>query len=238
MKESIEIHFINPTIVMMLIDYFIVFMIVAFGCVNIKMKPGKAQNLVEYATKFICDLADDIIGHEAPSFYPLFILFFFYILIGNIMGLIPGLFSPTSKLSVTVALALIVFFYEHYVGIKKKGVINYFKHFAGEGIPDWVKPFMFFIEIISELARPLSLSFRLFGNILAKEILLSVLIMLILIFFPSTNIIQKSLTVVPFVLRPLIIVLGTLVSLIQAGVFTMLAMIYVAGAVKTHHEEA
>jgi F-type H+-transporting ATPase subunit a len=234
MKEAIEIHFINPTIVMMIIDYLILFTIVILGCINIKIKPGKAQNLVEYATKFICDLADEIIGHDAHHFYPLFILFFFYILIGNVMGLIPGLFSPTSKLSVTVALALIVFFYEHYVGIKKRGIINYFKHFAGEGVPGWIKPFMFFIEIISELARPISLSFRLFGNILAKEILLSVLVMLILIFFPSTNAIQKSLTVVPLILRPLILVLGTLVSLIQAGVFTMLAMIYVAGAVKSH----
>jgi F-type H+-transporting ATPase subunit a len=87
---------------------------------------------------------------------------------------------------------------------------------------------------MGELARPLSLAFRLFGNILAKEILLGVLALLVVIFLPSGNVIQEALSVVPIILRPLIILLGLLVSVIQAFVFMILAMVYIGGAVQAH----
>jgi len=229
-------------VLMMLIDYFIVFIILLLGTRNLKLKPGKSQNLVEWAVNFICVYADDIIGKDdAPRFYPLILTLFFYIFIGNLMGLIPGLVSPTSMLSVTAALAIIVFLYEWISGIAKNGVINYFKHYTGgPGVPTPLKPFLFFIELISDISRPLSLSFRLFGNIMAKEILLSVLIILILIFWPtiSTNAVGAFLAGFSFVLRPLIIILGVLVSLIQASVFTLLTCIYLAGAVAAHKEHS
>ena len=95
---------------------------------------------------------------------------------------------------------------------------------------------MFVIEIIGELARPLSLSFRLFGNIMAKELLLGILALLVVMFFPSHNIIQKFLSIVPVLLRPFIILLGMFVSFIQAFVFTILSMLYIGGAIKIHNE--
>ena len=227
-------------VLMMLLDYIIVFAILALGTFNLKLRPSGRQNLVEWSVSFICNYADDIIGKkEAQRFYPLFVMLFFYIFIGNLLGLIPGLISPTSMLSVTAALAIIVFVYEWVSGIAKQGPINYLKHYAGgEGIPTALKPFMFFVEILSDISRPLSLAFRLFGNILAKEILLGVLIVLVLLFWPTvtTNGISAFLAGFSFVLRPLIIILGVLVSLIQASVFTLLAMIYIAGAVAAHEE--
>jgi F-type H+-transporting ATPase subunit a len=227
---------------MMGIDYIIVFLLLFLGARSPKLRPKGSQNLIEWTITFICSYADDIIGKEdAPRFYPLVITLFFYIFVGNLMGLVPGLVSPTSVLSVTAALAIIVFLYEWISGIKKQGLINYFKHYSGgDDIPGPLKPFLFFIELISDISRPLSLSFRLFGNIMAKEILLSVLVILVLLFWPTitTNAIGAFLAGFSFVLRPLIIILGVLVSLIQASVFTLLTCIYLAGAVAAHKEHS
>lgn len=195
--------------------------------------PRGWQNFMEWILNIVFGFADDMVGPTAPRYYPLFAMLFFFILVSNLMGLVPGLFSGTSRLATTAGLALVVFFATHYYGVKNQGLWGYVKHWFGP-VPVWLKPFMFLIEIISELARPLSLSFRLFGNILAKEILLGVLALLVIIFLPSGNLIQQALTIVPLVLRPLIILLGILVSVIQAFVFMILAMVYIGGAVKAH----
>src|SRR6266516_4397611 len=91
----------------------------------------------------------------------------------NLMGLVPGLVAPTANLTTTAACALIVFFTYHWIGARKQGVIPYLKHFAGP-VPTLLKPLMFVIEIISHCARPLSLSLRLFGNMMAGHILLAI----------------------------------------------------------------
>ncbi len=195
--------------------------------------PRGWQNFLEWLLGLIYQFADDMVGPTAPRYYPLFAMLFFFILVCNLMGLIPGLLSSTSRLSTTVGLALVVFFATHYFGVKERGLLPYLRHWFGP-VPAWLKPFMLVIELISELARPLSLSFRLFGNILAKEILLGVLALLVIIFIPSGNVIQEALSVVPLILRPLIILLGILVSIIQAFVFMILAMVYIGGAVQAH----
>ncbi|MFP4466390.1 MAG: F0F1 ATP synthase subunit A [Candidatus Goldiibacteriota bacterium] len=233
-------------VVMMILDWLIVIGIIAFGTRNIKMKPKGSQNLVEWVVTYITTYADNLIGPKAPRYYPLLLMLFFYILVGNLMGLVPGLLSPTSMLSNTVALAAVVFITEHYEGIKDKGVVKYFKHFMGPGtLPAWIRPFIFFVELVSELSRPVSLSFRLFGNIMAKEILLGVLIVLVTMFYPPSLFLQLQppasgvdgfLAGFSFILRPLIIILGTLFSIVQAGVFTLLTALYIAGAVAAHEE--
>ena len=232
--ESIEFHLpFDSSLIMSAIAFGAIILFSLAATKKIKHVPKGAQNVLEFMLDIIYRFADDMIGPKAPKYYPLFAMLFFFILFSNLMGLVPGLFSSTSKLSVTVALAMIVFFSTHYFGIREQGFINYVKHWFGP-VPIWLKPFMFFIEIIGELARPLSLAFRLFGNILAKEILLGVLALLIIIFLPAESIVQNFLTVVPLILRPLIILLGILVSIIQAFVFMILAMVYIGGAVQSH----
>jgi F-type H+-transporting ATPase subunit a len=103
-------------------------------------------------------------------------------------------------------------------------------------VPWWLKPFMFIIEMISHLARPLSLSFRLFGNMMAKEVLLGVLAMLVVIFLPSKSMMQKVLTVGPFLVLPFIYLLGMLISFIQAFIFTILAIFYIGSAIEVHEK--
>jgi F-type H+-transporting ATPase subunit a len=227
-------------LLMMLLDYAIMLGIFAVARVNPSVKPKKTQNLVEWTVKFLTDYADSIIGPKAREYYSLIVVLFCYVFIGNLLGLVPGLISPTSSLTVTVALALIIFFAEWINGIREKGVIKFFAHFAGgPTIPTPVKFIMWPIEFLSDISRILSLSFRLFGNIIAKEILLSVLVALVIIFYPTmtTNGMSAFLGGFAFILRPLIIILGVLVSLIQAAVISLLACIYLAGAVGSHDEE-
>ncbi len=142
--------------------------------------------------------------------------FFLYICIGNLIGLIPGFMSPTSSLNITFAMTLMVWVTHHVLGFRYHGK-NYYKHFTGP-IPV-MAPFMFALEVISNFARLLSLSMRLFGNIFAKEMLLSVLFMLAGAYFAPLP----------------ILCLGVLVSVIQAVVFTLLAVLYCASAMEDAH---
>ncbi len=227
-------------LLMMAIDYAILLIIFGIARVNPSMKPKKTQNLVEWTVKYITDFADSIIGPTAYKYYSLIVLMFCYVFIGNLMGLIPGLVSPTSSLTVTAALAIIIFFAEWINGIREKGPFKFFAHFAGgPGIPFPVKFIMWPIEFLSDISRILSLSFRLFGNIVAKEILLSVLVSLVVLFGPTmlSNGMSAFLGSFMFILRPLILILGVLVSLIQAAVISLLACIYLAGAVGSHDDE-
>jgi len=232
--EAVELKLpFDPSILMSLLAAGFIILVSWLATRKKSLVPKGAQNALEFVLDIICGFADDMVGPTAPRYYPLFAMLFFFILVNNLMGLIPGFFSSTSRLSTTAGLALVVFFSTHYFGVKERGLWGYVKHWFGP-VPGWLKPFMFVIEVISELARPLSLSFRLFGNILAKEILLAVLAMLVVIFLPSGDVIKEILSVVPIVLRPLIILLGLLVSVIQAFVFMLLAMIYIGSAVQAH----
>lgn len=199
-----------------------------------KMVPTGLQGFFEFLLSFWWKIGESMMGPKVKQYMHLFIFLFLYILFGNLVGLVPGMISPTSSLNTTVALALIVFCYIHIAGISTKGLIGYLRHFWS-GVPWWLMAPMFCIHVIGELVRPVSLAARLFGNILAKEIVLAVLVGLLLIFIPSPSVIAKSLAIFPLLLRPCIIVLGTLVSIVQASVFTMLAMIYIAGAVSDEH---
>jgi F-type H+-transporting ATPase subunit a len=232
--EAVEYRLpVDVSLIMSWLAVGIIVLISWLGTRRLRTVPRGLQNFLEWLLEIVFQFADDMVGPTAPRYYPLFAMLFVFILVSNLMGLVPGLVSSTSRLSTTVGLALVVFFSTHYFGIRERGFVGYVSHWFGP-VPVWLKPFMFVIELISEIARPLSLSFRLFGNILAKEILLGVLALLVLIFLPSGNLIQEGLAIVPIILRPLIILLGLLVSVIQAFVFMILAMVYIGGAVQAH----
>jgi F-type H+-transporting ATPase subunit a len=217
-----------------------------------KMVPTGAQNFSEMVLEWLEGLATPLLGRHTDTFLPLLNFLFLYIFFSNLLGLIPSLMSPTSRLDVNVTLAVTVFVLTHFWGIKVKGLKAYLSHFlppkidAPEGfvmnILIWgIRIFMLilmpFIHVVGELAKPISLTMRLFGNIMAKEKLLAVLVLLILIFWPI-SLFTKVLAVVPFVLRALIVVLGIFISFVQALVFTLLTMMYIGGAVQEHDEHA
>jgi F-type H+-transporting ATPase subunit a len=197
--------------------------------------PRGLQAFFELAFGFIFGIVDETVGPDGRRLYPLFLGLFLFILVGNLIGLVPGLSSPTANLNTTAALALVVFASIHVLGIRKHGVFGYLKHMTA-GVPWWLKPLMFLIEVIGELARPLSLAFRLFGNIMAKEVLLGILAFLALYLYHAGGVIDTTLTIVPLLLRPLIILLGVLVSFLQAYIFTMLSVAYIGSAIKVHSE--
>ena len=199
--------------------------------------PRRLQGVLEMGLDFVYGLVDSIVGPDGKQYYPLFLGIFLYIFVANLMGLVPGFTAPTSNINITAALALVVFFSTHYFGIRKQGVVGYFNHMMGE-VPVWLKPFMLVIELISHLARPLSLSFRLFGNMMAKEVLLGVLATLVVILLPSRGLMQKALTAGPFLVLPFIYLLGMLISFIQAFIFTILAIFYIGSAVEVQHQDA
>jgi F-type H+-transporting ATPase subunit a len=160
-----------------------------------------------------------VIGPESKRFTPLIATLAIYILVGNILGMIPGFISPTSNLNVTASCGLTVFIYYNYHGIRKHGILKYLRHFGGPVL--WLAPLLFVIEIISHLARPFSLSVRLFGNIFAEELIISSLNEYIFPFFVST----------------IVMFLALLLSTIQAFIFIMLTMVYISGAVEESHED-
>lgn len=182
---------------------------------SISMIPSGLQNLMEAVVTGIEGLIEETMGEEGKVYFPLIATIALFILVCNLMGLIPGFYPPTANLNTNAAMALTVFVLTHVVGFKKHG-IGYLKHFMGPII--WLAPLMFVIEIIGHLARPLSLTLRLFGNMYGHEIVLMIFLALVPLFLP-----------IPMML------MGVLIAFIQTFVFTLLAMIYVAGALEEAH---
>ena len=184
--------------------------------------PGRLQVMLEDALSFIHGMVDDYIGPKGRNYVTLVGTMFVFILLGNLMGLVPGLKSPTSNINVTLGCALTVFVYYQFHGFKEQGVLGYLKHFlAPPGAPIWIAPIYLPIEIISHMSRVLSLSVRLFGNIFGEDLV-------ILILF----------SIVPFVVPLPMMFLGLITAALQAYIFAMLTTIYLAGAVVVDHGPA
>jgi F-type H+-transporting ATPase subunit a len=181
--------------------------------------PGKLQNFMEIIVNGIESMIVDTMGEHGRPFFPLIATLALFILTSNLIGLIPGFFPPTANLNTTAACALVVFVATHVVGIKEHG-LHYVKHFMGPII--WLAPLIFFIEVIGHVSRLLSLSLRLFGNMQGHELVL-------MIFFTLGA--KYYLPVAPL---PMML-MGVLVSFIQAFVFMLLSMIYIQGSLEEAH---
>ena len=181
----------------------------------ISLVPSGVQNLMEVIITGISGLIEETMGEEGKAYFPLIATFALFILVCNLIGLIPGFYPPTADLNTNAALALTVFVLTHIVGFRKHG-FAYVKHFMGPIL--WLAPLMFVIEVISHIARPLSLTLRLFGNMYGHEIVLMIFLALVPLFLP-----------IPMML------MGVLIAFIQTFVFTLLAMIYIGGALEEAH---
>lgn len=170
------------------------------------------RNLLEIMVSGIVKIMEDSMGHAAPRFLYLVGSLAFFILFSNLSGLVPGFFPPTDNINTTAAVALTVFFATHIYGFKEHG-LAYLKHFAGPFW--WLAWLMIPIEIISHLARPMSLSLRLFGNIMGDHKVAA-------IFF----------SLVPIAVPVFTAVLGLFVSFVQTFVFMLLTMVYISGAIE------
>ena len=198
--------------------WFVTVILVALSLIvrgAIKTVPGKLQNFMEVCIGGIENVVVENMGEKGRQFFPLIATLAFFILASNLIGLIPGFYPPTANLNTTAACAVIVFLSTHVVGVRNHG-FKYIRHFFGPVW--WLAPFMFFVEIIGHLSRPLSLSFRLFGNMNGHELIL-------LIFFG----------LVPFLVPLPMMLMGVLVAFLQTFVFMLLSTIYIQGALEEAH---
>jgi len=179
-------------------------------------KPGVMQHIFEVIHEFINSQSEEQIGHDSRKHNLIFMTLFVFILIANLIGVIPGFVSPTQSHYVTAGCALIAFVYYNLAGLKKNGLWKYTKHFFGP-MP-FLAPLMFPIEIVSHMARPLSLTIRLFANMYAGE-----------------KVTMAFLTLTYLVVPSIFMGLHVFVALLQAYIFVLLTMIYVAGAVAEEH---
>ena len=211
---------------------------------RLELVPRGAQNAMEVVLEQIQGMIDDVMGPQGRPYLPFIATLGLFILTANLMSLVPGLAGPTTNLNTTAACALVVFFAYHAIGLRKQGVVTYIKHFMGPVW--WLAPLMMPIEIISHLARPLSLTLRLFGNMVGGHILLAVIFFLMglngLIGWALHGGLAGALVgglsgVIAIVFTVgFLYPLKMLVSFLQAFIFVMLTMLYIAGAIE-HAEE-
>jgi F-type H+-transporting ATPase subunit a len=183
---------------------------------QISLVPKGAQNVFELIVGGLEEFMVEITGEEGRAFFPFIATFFLFIMFCNLVGLLPGFLSPTANINTTLSLALCTFAYTHYLGVKYHGA-KYIKHFLGP-IPA-LAPLFFPIEIIGHFARVLSLTLRLFGNIMGEDLVLAILLFLA----------GQFLAPLPMMF------LAVFTSVVQAFVFTLLSMMYFAGSMEHAH---
>ncbi len=209
-------HAVPDYLVMVLLAFIAVVVLLRLLARAPALVPSRRQSVAEMIVQMFESVVVEAVGPEGRKYVPVIGTVGIFIFACNMIGLVPGLMSPTSKLNVTVGCALVVFFYYHAQGVKSQG-LRYFKHFLGP-IPA-LAPLMLPIELISHFSRPVSLSMRLFCNIFAEELLILIMA-----------------SIIPFLLPLPFMAVAIFTSVIQAYVFVLLSCIYIAGAV-AHEEE-
>ena len=197
---------------------------------SLREVPGPLQNVMEATVEIFHGLLESVIGHHGRRYLPLIGALGLFILFSNLLGLVPGMKSPTANINTTAGLAVVTFFAYHYVGVREAGALTYFKHFFGP-VGELPKPLLiimgpimvpvfFLVEVIGHLSRPVSLTIRLFGNIFGEDTVILILFFL-----------------VPLIAPLPMMGLAIFTSVIQTVVWVMLATIYIAGAVEIAHHE-
>ncbi|DAB39207.1 MAG: F0F1 ATP synthase subunit A [Sulfuricurvum sp.] len=202
----------------MLLAAAIVLIIAKMATSNLRLVPSGAQNVMEAYLSGVLAMGADVMGKaEARRYLPLVATIGLFVGIANVIGVIPGFEAPSAFLDFTLALALVVFTYYNFEGIRRNGIISYLKHFMGPVW--WLAWLMFPIEIVSHISRIISLSFRLFGNVKGDDMFLMVILMLA----------PWLLPMIPFALL-------TFMAFLQAFIFMMLTYVYLGGAVLLHDD--
>ena len=197
----------------MILSAGIALFIVKMAMSNLQLVPKGTQNVMEAYISGVLQMGKDVMGEEnARRYVPLIATIGLFVAIANLIGVIPGFEAPTAFLEMPLTLALVVFVYYNYEGIRRQGVIKYFKHFLGPVW--WLYWLMFPIEIVSHFSRLVSLSFRLFGNVKGDDMFLMVILMLA----------PWLLPMIPFALL-------TFMAFLQAFIFMMLTTVYIGSAI-------
>ncbi len=217
---------VNKAVVMMWIACGLVFLFFFIATQGRSLVPRRVQSLAEMAVEFLRGLVLENMGPSGQAFFPFIATLFFFVLFANLLGLIPGSYTVTSQLMVTGFFALVVYGLSLIVGFTRHG-LHFLTILAPAGTPGWLLPLMVPIEIISQLARPVTLAVRLFANMTAGHIILIVLFSLMIAA-------PVYIGWLPFGFTVAIYGLELFVAIIQAYIFTILATVYLGDAIKLH----
>jgi F-type H+-transporting ATPase subunit a len=207
-------HVVMETIVLVVLILFFAILRLRFSV----EAPGRLQQAFELFVEFVNEQLESNVGHEGHKYLGIVGTFAIFLISCNLLGLIPGLMSPTSNVNVPAGCAVVVFLYYQFQGLRKQGLVPYVKHFMGPVW--WLAPLMLPIELISHFARPATLTIRLFANIMAEELVIAIFFGLFPLLVP-----------LPFM------AFAIFGGLLQAFIFCTLTMVYLGGAVATeeHH---
>ena len=221
---GIDISFTNSSL-MMVIALVLGGGVVALAASRGAIIPGRFQSVAELLYEFIAGIIRETIGAEGRRYFPIIFTLFLFILIGNMLGMVPYSFTFTSHIVVTFVMALIVFVGVTILGFVRHG-FHFFSFFVPPGAPIWMWPLLIPIEVISYLSRPISLSVRLFANMLAGHMLLKVI--------AGFVVAMGLLGIIPLVVVVAITGLEILIAFLQAYVFTILTCLYIKDALDLH----
>ena len=217
---------------MMVIGCVLVLALLHFGAAKRAVVPGRLQAAAELSYDFIYNMAVDQIGPEGKRYFPFIFTLFFFVLMGNMLGLIPFTFTYTSHIAVTAALAVLVIVLVTVVALVEHG-LNFFTYFFPSGAPVFLAPLIIPIEIISYLSRPVSLSIRLFANMVAGHVMFTVFASFV-VMMGSAGALGIAAAIGPLAVNVVLMGFELLVAALQAYVFAILTCIYLHDAVHLH----
>jgi F-type H+-transporting ATPase subunit a len=225
-----EIAFTNSSAYMFLAVAVIALLMIGTGR---QLIPGRLQSVAEISYEFVANTIRSTAGSEGMKFFPLIFSLFMFIMVSNLVGIVPYAFTVSSHLIVTAALALLVFFTVLFYGLYKNG-LKFFKLFVPSGVPIYILPLVMFIEVLSFFLRPVSHSVRLFANMLAGHIALKVFASFV-VMLGALGIAGWAGAVLPLGLTMALTALELLVAFLQAYVFAILTCIYLNDAIHPGH---
>jgi F-type H+-transporting ATPase subunit a len=207
--------------------------LIVYGMRGRALVPTRMQSLAELFYEFVANLVRDNAGPDARKYFPFVFSLFMFIMIGNLLGLVPGTFTFTSHIIVTFGLALTVFVFVTLLGLIKHG-FHFFTLFMPSGVPMALAPILIPIEILSYLSRPVSLSIRLFANMMAGHTMLKVFGGFSVLLGGALGGLGYTVGILPLVINIALVGFEILVAMLQAYVFTILTCLYIRDALELH----
>jgi F-type H+-transporting ATPase subunit a len=217
----------------MLLAFGLITALMIWGTAKRAIIPGRLQALAESGYEFIHGIVEGQVGHEGKRYFPFVFSIFMFVLFGNMLGLLPYAFTFTSHIAVTFALAALVFVVVTVVALAIHGT-HFFSYFFPEGAPKALAPLIIPIEIISYLSRPISLSVRLFANMVAGHVMLKVFATFVVMIGSAAGVLGLIGAVLPMAMNVALVGFEILVAFLQAYVFAILTSIYLHDAVHLH----
>jgi F-type H+-transporting ATPase subunit a len=216
---------ITSAVVIVWLTCFVIFILSFLASRKMTVVPGKLQNVIETVYEFFEQQTREVLGEHTIRWLPFIFSVFCFVLVSNLLGLIPDVYPTTSNINVTASLAVFVFVVYQMAGIAEHGLIAYFRSYVPKGVPFFIAPLLFVIEFVGHLARPFSLAIRLFANVTAGHLVAFTILSLIFIF--------KSpwLAAFPLLGKVAVSMFEVFISFVQAYVFAYLSALYIGLAV-------